>query len=301
MSKRLTQVADLDNATVLQILDTAKAIKRNPKKFNRLLKDRIVGLMFFEPSTRTYFSFASAAQRGGGNFLGFNGTSNTSMVKGESLEDTARIMSGYADILVCRHPGVGITEHLSSVINIPIINAGEGAGEHPTQTLTDFFTLREYHGRLNLKIALYGDLRFGRTTHSLIRLASRFGAEIFCVAPDAFQMPGEELAFAKQMGAKVHQLNTFTPTVLKNLDALYVTRIQKERLQPGTDMGVFDEGYVIDTKFAESLGPKTIVLHPLPRVHEISTNFEADPRAAYFTQAANGVFVRLALLNHLLS
>jgi aspartate carbamoyltransferase catalytic subunit len=300
MTSRLTQVADLDNAAVMRILDTAKAIKSNPKKFRMVLEGKILGLMFFEPSTRTYFSFASAAQRGGGNVLGFNGVEWTSMVKGESLEDTARMMAGYADVLVCRHSDIGISEKLSRVVNVPIINAGEGAGEHPTQALTDLFTLREHHGRLDIKLAIYGDLRFGRTTHSLIRLAARFGAEIYCVAPDAFQMPSAEIKFAENLGAHVHCLPHFTPQLLSGIDALYVTRIQKERLPPDTNMGVFDEGYVVDAQFAEALSPRAIVMHPLPRVNEIATSFDSDPRAAYFTQAANGVPVRLALLKHLL-
>jgi aspartate carbamoyltransferase catalytic subunit len=300
MIKRLTQVADLDNAAVVRILDTAKAIKSNPKKFRKTLDGKIIGLMFFEPSTRTYFSFASAAQRGGGNFLGFNGVEWTSMVKGESLEDTARMMAGYADALVCRHGDIGISEKLSRIVGVPVINAGEGAGEHPTQALTDLFTLREHHGRLDIKLAIYGDLRFGRTTHSLIRLAARFGAEIYCVAPDEFQMPAAEIAFASAQGAKVHCLSAFTPKLLGEIDALYVTRIQKERLPPDTNMTIFDKGYVVDAKFAEALSPRAIVMHPLPRVNEISTGFDTDPRAVYFTQAASGVPVRLALLRYLL-
>jgi aspartate carbamoyltransferase catalytic subunit len=300
MIKRLTQVADLDNAAVVRILDAAKAIKSNPKKFRKSLEGKILGLMFFEPSTRTYFSFASAAQRGGGNVLGFNGVEWTSMVKGESLEDTARMMAGYADVLVCRHGDVGISEKLSQVVGVPVINAGEGAGEHPTQALTDLFTIREHHGRLDIKLAIYGDLRFGRTTHSLIRLAARFGAEIYCVAPREFQMPAAEITFAGQQGAQVHILSHFTPQLLSEIDALYVTRIQKERLPPDTNMKVFDEGYVVDARFAEALSPRAIVMHPLPRVNEISTNFDADPRAVYFTQAANGVPVRLALLRSLI-
>lgn len=296
----LTQVSDLSDAAVLQILDAAAAIKAAPQEYSQQLSGKILGLMFFEPSTRTYFSFASAMMRAGGNALGFNGIEWTSMTKGESLEDTARMMAGYADVLVCRHQEVGVSEKLSHIVNVPVINAGEGAGEHPTQALTDLFTIREHHGRLDIRLAIYGDLRFGRTTHSLIRLAARFGAEIYCVAPPAFQMPEAEIAFARAQGAKVEVFEEFTPELLGKLDVLYVTRIQKERLPQGTNMAVFDEGYVIDPKFAAALSPNAMVMHPLPRVNEIATSFDADPRALYFTQAANGVPVRMALLQYLL-
>ena len=297
----LTQVSDLPDAAVLQILDAAATIKSEPQEYTHILDGKILGLMFFEPSTRTYFSFASAMMRAGGNTLGFNGVEWTSMVKGESIEDTARMMAGYADVLVCRHQEPGMSAKLAQVVNVPVINAGEGAGEHPTQALTDLFTIREHHGRLDIKLAIYGDLRFGRTTHSLIRLAARFGAQIFCVAPQAFQMPESEIAFARAAGARVSVLPAFTPEILAQLDALYVTRIQKERLPTGTDMAVFDEGYVVDPKFAAQLSPQAMVMHPLPRVHEIATSFDADPRALYFTQAANGVPVRTALLQYLLN
>lgn len=300
MPRHLTQVADLDNTAVIKILDAAAAIKANPEQHKNTLAGKILGLMFFEPSTRTYFSFASAVMRGGGNMLGFNGVEWTSMVKGESIEDTARMMASYCDVLVCRHQEVGTSEKLSQVVNVPVVNAGEGAGEHPTQALTDLFTIREHHGRLNVRLAIYGDLRFGRTTHSLIRLAARFGAEIICCAPSAFQMPKSEIEFARAEGATITQVPEFTPEILSTLDALYVTRIQKERLPAGTDMGIFDEGYVVDPKFAAQLSPNAIVMHPLPRVNEITTDFDADPRALYFTQAANGVPVRMALLDYLL-
>jgi aspartate carbamoyltransferase catalytic subunit len=296
----LTQVSDLSDASVLKILDRAAAIKKTPATFQTSLGGKILGLMFFEPSTRTYFSFASAMMRGGGNTLGFNGVEWTSMVKGESIEDTARMMAGYADVLVCRHQEIGVTEKLSRIVDVPIINAGEGAGEHPTQALTDLFTIREHHGRLDVRLAIYGDLRFGRTTHSLIRLAARFGAEIFCVAPAAFQMPAAEIEFARAGGATLHICHEFTPEILGQLDALYVTRIQKERLPAGTNMAVFDEGYVVDPDFAAALSQRAIVMHPLPRVNEIATSFDTDPRALYFIQAANGVPVRMALLQTLL-
>ncbi|HRJ12270.1 MAG TPA: aspartate carbamoyltransferase, partial [Alphaproteobacteria bacterium] len=171
MPLHLTQVADLDNAAILKILDQAAAIKANPVAHQNLLSGKILGLMFFEPSTRTYFSFASAVMRGGGNMLGFNGVEWTSMVKGESIEDTTRMMASYCDVIVCRHQEIGISEKLSHIAGVPVINAGEGAGEHPTQALTDLFTIREQLGKLNIRLAIYGDLRFGRTTHSLIRLA----------------------------------------------------------------------------------------------------------------------------------
>lgn len=300
MPAHLTQVSDLDNTAILKILDRAAEIKSSPQEFKNALGGKILGLMFFEPSTRTYFSFASAVMRGGGNMLGFNGVEWTSMVKGESIEDTARMMASYCDILVCRHQEVGVSEKLSKVVKVPMINAGEGAGEHPTQALTDLFTMREHLGKLNVRLAIYGDLRFGRTTHSLIRLAARFGAEIICAAPKAFQMPDEEIAFAKAQGATVTQVAEFTPEILSSLDVLYVTRIQKERLPQGTDMGLFDEGYVVDPQFAAQLSPNAAVLHPLPRVNEITTDFDDDPRALYFTQAANGVPVRMALMEYLL-
>ena len=301
MPSHFTCVADLDNHAVQKIWDRARAIKTKPKKFSKLLDGKILGQMFFEPSTRTYFSFASAAMRGGGNMLGFNGVEWTSMVKGESLEDTARMMANYADILVCRHSDVGTSQHLSQFVQVPIINAGEGAGEHPTQALTDLFTVQQHLGRLaGVRIGIYGDLRFGRTTHSLIRLASRFGMHIICIAPDIFQMPDADIAFAASQGANVKQVDHMTPELLGGLDVIYVTRLQKERLPPGTDMALFDDG-IVDAATAKMMPSHGMIMHPLPRVNEIATDVDDDPRAHYFAQAANGVPVRMALMDYLLT
>ncbi len=298
--RSFTQIDDLTAEEISCLKDLAKNIKARPDRYAHALAGKILGLMFFEPSTRTYFSFASAMQRLGGTVMGFNGIEWTSMTKGESLEDTARMMASYADVLVCRTKEVGTATHLQKFVKVPVINAGEGDGEHPTQALTDLFTIDEHFGRSDINLCLYGDLRFGRTTHSLIKLAARMGANITCVAPEAFQMPLEYIHYAQDQGATVTALDKFDDATLQAIDVLYVTRIQRERLPENTDMDVFDGGYVIDAVFAKRLSPTCIVMHPLPRVNEITTDFDADPRAMYFQQAANGVPVRAALLQWLL-
>lgn len=258
---------------------------------------KIMGVAFYEPSTRTRLSFESAMHRLGGNVIGFADAKVSSVAKGESLADTFRIMSSYCDILVLRHPLEGSARWASENSQVPVINAGDGAHEHPTQTLLDLFTLRKEKGRLEgLKVGLLGDLKYGRTVHSLSLALVRAGAEVALISPAALQMPEAILSrLLRENGSAVRQgeaMEEFLP----GLDALYVTRIQKERFVDPSEYERVQGVYLID-KATMSAAPKDmLVLHPLPRVGEIAPSFDSDPRAAYFRQAAYGVPVRAALV-----
>jgi len=296
----LTQVSDLQDARVIEILDRAVAIKAAPEKFQTSLNGKILGLMFFEPSTRTYFSFASAMMRGGGNMLGFNGIEWTSMVKGESIEDTARMMASYVDVLVCRHRDIGTNQKLAAAVNVPVINAGEGTGEHPTQTLTDLFTIRERFGRLDIRMGLYGDLKHSRTIHSIVLLGSRLGMSFYGFAPPGFELPQPYIDVIKQHGSSYQNDPEFPPTKLGHLDALYINRLQKERLGIDQPPPSYFDVPLVTPEFARNLSPDCIVMDPLPRINTTDPAFDKDVRAVYFTQAANGVPVRMALIQALL-
>lgn len=302
MPRHLTQVSDLADADVLKILAAATAIKSKPQKYAHKLDGKILGLMFFEPSTRTYFSFASAMMRLGGNTLGFSGSQGTSLEKGETIEDTVRMMATYSDVIVIRHRDVGTCARLQTYVNTPIINAGEGTGEHPTQTLIDLFSLREHFGRFDVQVGLYGDLKHSRTIHSLVLLGSRLGMRFHGFAPPGFQLPEEYVTAIRARGGEYKTTAAFPPSAdeLAHLDALYVNRLQKERLGTNHPPASYFDVPLVTLAFADLLPKGCMVLDPLPRINTTDPEFDTDPRALYFTQAANGVPVRMALLQYLL-
>jgi aspartate carbamoyltransferase len=261
-----------------------------------LLKGKILANLFYEPSTRTSSSFFSAMERLGGSVIPINEVKYSSVAKGESLPDTIRTLECYADVIVLRHPEVGSAALAAQYARKPIINAGDGIGEHPTQALLDLFTIEEELGRVDgLTVTMLGDLKYGRTVHSLARLLSSFVVRINYISPEILRMPSElmeELA-AKGLSQKEH--STLDP-VLAETDVLYVTRVQKERFE---DVGQYDqvkEAYVITPETLRAAKDQMIVMHPLPRVGEISLEVDADPRAAYFRQMEYGLYVRMALL-----
>ncbi len=268
---------------------------------NDLLKGRIVACLFYEPSTRTSSSFIAAMQRLGGQVIPITqGVQFSSVTKGESLEDTIRTLEQYADVIVLRHPDIGSANRAAEAASVPIINAGDGAGEHPTQALLDLFTIQDELGTVdNLKIAMVGDLRFGRTVHSLTKLLALFDVSLRYVSPDILRIPMNILNPVIDAGLDARETNDVSE-VIEQCDVLYVTRVQKERF---TDMSEYDSVksyYEITPELMQRAKEKMIVMHPLPRVGEISGAVDSDPRAAYFRQVKNGMFIRMALLAEVL-
>lgn len=277
-----------------EILDLAQKIKNNPKEYKNSLQDKIIAVMFFEPSTRTRMSFESAILKLGGKMIVTeNGKSSSSSTKGETLEDSIKVINGYADAIVMRHSFDDSAEVAASVATIPVINAGSGKKEHPSQSLLDMFTIREKRGTLdNLKICFLGDLKYGRTVHSLLELVSLYkNVEVYGLSKEAFALPEQYVKYLAERGITYRKCNNFND-IPKNVDVLYHTRIQAERFEG--DLG--KEEYIINKEILNKFSKDTIVMHPLPRVNEISTDIDDDERAMYFKQAHNGVPVRMSIL-----
>jgi aspartate carbamoyltransferase len=261
-----------------------------------LLKGRILATLFFEPSTRTRLSFETAMQRLGGGVISMASAESSSAAKGETVADTARTVSQYADVMVIRHPRIGSAKEAADAAPIPVINAGDGAGQHPTQALLDIYTIHKELGSLkNLVVSMVGDLKNGRTVHALVELLSLFQARLFFVSPSSLRMPEEIVSHLKQKSIDIEETEDFRKAASES-DLVYMTRIQKERFENLSEYERVKGYYVIDEKFLKELKKKIIILHPLPRVDEISPDVDAYPGAAYFRQVRNGVFVRMALL-----
>ena len=293
---------DFSVEEVDRILDLAADIKANPEKYAHACEGKKLATLFYEPSTRTRLSFEAAMLNLGGRVLGFSSADSSSASKGESVADTIRIISCYADICAMRHPKEGAPLVASMHSSIPVINAGDGGHQHPTQTLTDLMTIRSEKGRLdNFTIGLCGDLKFGRTVHSLIKALIRYpNIKFVLISPDELRLPDyirdDVLVRNHQQFEEVVRLEDALP----QLDLLYMTRVQKERFFNEEDYVRMKDFYVLDKQKLE-LAPKDMyILHPLPRVNEISVEVDSDPRAAYFKQAQYGVYVRMALILTLL-
>lgn len=261
-----------------------------------LLKGKILANLFYEPSTRTSSSFTSAMERLGGSLIPINEVHYSSVAKGESLPDTIRTLECYVDVIVLRHPKVGASARAAKYARKPIINAGDGVGEHPTQALLDLFTIYEELGEVDgLTITLLGDLKYGRTVHSLARLLSLYKVEINYVSPEILKIPSEIIAEVEEKGIPQAEFITLEP-VLPRTDVLYVTRVQKERFEKLSDYELVKSAFIIAPETLISAKEKMIIMHPLPRVGEISMEVDDDPRAAYFRQMEYGLYVRMALL-----
>ncbi len=292
--KDVISIRDFSREQIEGVLAQAHLIRPDPD----LLRGRVMASLFFEPSTRTQLSFATAMQRLGGRVIGFSGVESTSLAKGESLQDTVRTVEKYADIIVMRHPLEGSARLVADTVAIPVINAGDGANQHPTQTLMDLFTMKKFQNRLDdLKIGLVGDLKYGRTVHSLATALTRFQKiTLRLISPPNLRMPP----------AILQELNGIVPygeteeLDLRDLDVVYVTRIQKERFPDIEEYEKVKGAYIIDVKACEMLKPTATLLHPLPRVDEIAPEVDSLPQAKYFDQVQNGVPVRMALLKLLL-
>jgi aspartate carbamoyltransferase len=261
-----------------------------------LLKGKILASIFYEPSTRTSSSFIAAMERLGGNVININEVRYSSVAKGESLPDTVKTLECYADVIVIRHPELGSAAKAAAAAHKPVINAGDGVGEHPTQALLDAFTIREELGRMDdLTVTMLGDLKYGRTVHSLSRLLSLYNSKLNYVSPEILRMPAEIISELEAKGMRQTEYRTLDQA-LPETDVLYVTRVQRERFESEEVYESVRGAYVLDKAVMTAAKPKMIVMHPLPRVTEISTDFDDDPRAAYFRQMEYGLYVRMALL-----
>ena len=304
--KRETRFYGMNIVSVEQFdrddLDTIFAVAREMRLMVErvgsfdLLKGKVLANLFYESSTRTSSSFAAAVQRLGGSVLQINNVTFSSVSKGEVLEDTIRTMESYSDAIVLRHPEEGSAAIAASIANKPIINAGDGPGEHPTQALLDMFTILEELGQINgLTITMLGDLKYGRTVHSLARLLALFDVKLHFVAPDILRMPATLVEKLKAQGMLPCEHVNFAE-VLPETDVLYVTRVQRERFEDPSMYERVKGSYVVTPETMKSAKDRMIVVHPLPRVDEISMQFDSDPRAAYFRQMEYGLYVRMALL-----
>ena len=300
--RSLIDIVDFSIEELQQLLDTACDIIDNPKKYSEACRGKKLATLFFEPSTRTRLSFEAAMYELGGNVLGFSEAASSSASKGESVADTAKMISCYADIMAMRHPKEGAPYVASKAASIPVINAGDGGHCHPTQTLTDLLTIYREHGRLNdLTVGFCGDLKYGRTVHSLISALSRYtGIKIILISPEELQLP-DYVRFETLDKYNMPYTETANlEEVLPQLDILYMTRIQRERFHDPAQYEKLKDSYVLTPEKLETAKETMRILHPLPRVNEISVKVDADPRAAYFRQALNGKFVRMALILKLL-
>ncbi len=300
--KHLLSPLDLSVEELNDLLDLAARIAENPGKFSKCCEGRKLATLFYEPSTRTRLSFESAMLNLGGSVLGFSSADSSSAAKGDSVSDTIRIISCYADICAMRHPKEGAPMVASTKSSIPVINAGDGGHQHPTQTLTDLMTIRSLKGRLSdLTIGLCGDLKFGRTVHSLIESLVRYtGIRFVLISPPELRVPDyirEDVLEAS--GNEYKEVETLEE-VMPELDILYMTRVQKERFFNEEDYVRMKDFYILDKTKMALAKDDMLVLHPLPRVNEISVEVDDDPRAVYFKQAQFGVYVRMALILTLL-
>lgn len=291
----IVSIKDLSRKDMEIIFEVAREMVPIAKGDRRsdLLQGKILATLFFEPSTRTRLSFESAMHRLGGAVIGFSNPSATSISKGETLADTVRVMDSYSDVIVIRHPYEGSARLAAEFAENPVINAGDGAGQHPTQTLLDLFTIYQEFGDIGgLKIALIGDLKYGRTVHSLAYALSKLGAEIYLVSPELLKMPEHIIRELQKKPVETDKIED----VIEEMDVFYVTRIQKERFPDPTEYKKVAGSYSITAELLERAKKESIVMHPLPRVNEIAPDVDFTKHARYFQQAFNGVPVRMALL-----
>lgn len=299
--KHLIDPTDLTLEETNEIIALAEDIIAHHDHYTERMKGRKLATLFYEPSTRTRLSFTAAMMELGGNVLGFSDAKNSSVSKGETVEDTVRVVSNFADIIAMRHPIEGAPLVASEVSEVPIINAGDGSHSHPTQTLTDLLTIKRELGHIdNITIGFCGDLRFGRTVHSLIKALSRYkGIKVILIAPDTLRLPDYiKQDVCDRLGIQYKEVDTLEEAI-PHLDVLYMTRVQKERFLD-EDYDRVKDSFVLDAARMKLAQPHMTVLHPLPRVNEILKEVDDDPRAAYFRQVGNGKIVRMALICKLL-
>ncbi|PKP17565.1 MAG: aspartate carbamoyltransferase [Bacteroidetes bacterium HGW-Bacteroidetes-21] len=299
-NKSLISIHDYSKEDYFKIIQVASEFEKNAGQASNLLAGKIVATLFFEPSTRTRLSFESAVQRLGGRIIGFSEASSTSVAKGESLKDTVKTVSQYSDLIVMRHPIEGSARWASEVADVPVVNAGDGANQHPTQCLLDLFTINQTQGTLeNLTITLVGDLKYGRTVHSLLQAMSYFNPKFRFVSPKELKMPNEYKIFLDQNNIEWSEHEDLN-LVLPESDIVYVTRVQKERFSDPIEYERVKNAYVLHKSMLEGTKSNMRILHPLPRVNEINVDVDPTEKAYYFQQALNGVYTRMAIISLIL-
>jgi aspartate carbamoyltransferase catalytic subunit len=300
--RHLIEPEDFSKKEINQLLELGINMYHHPEKYAKVCNGKILATLFYEPSTRTRLSFESAMLRLGGNVIGFSDANTSSVAKGESIADTIRIVSGYADIAVIRHPKEGAPKLASLFSSIPIINGGDGGHQHPTQTLTDLLTIKMYKGTFEKNVVAFcGDLKFGRTVHSLIRTLARYNMKKFVlVSPEELTLPSSLKRYLTDHYAiDLIEVRTLEE-IISEIDILYMTRIQRERFFNEADYTRLKNTYILNLSKIENSKEDMIIMHPLPRVNEIAYEMDQDPRSIYFEQAKLGVYIRMALITKLL-
>ena len=294
-NRSLVSIANLSKDKIMYLIYMAQEFEKHPNR--KILDDRVVATLFFEPSTRTRLSFETAANRLGARVIGFTDPKVTSSTKGETLKDTIRMVSNYADVIVMRHYLEGAARYASEVSPVPVINAGDGANQHPTQTMLDLYSIYKTQGTLeNLNIYLVGDLKYGRTVHSLIMALRHFNPTLHFIAPEELSLPNEYKDFCKENNIKFEEHNDFNADVISNADILYMTRVQRERFTDPMEYERVKDVYILRASMLEKARENMKILHPLPRVNEIDYDVDNDPHAYYFEQARNGLYARQAII-----
>lgn len=298
MPKNLISIHDFSKEEILHIVEIAADFEKN--KSQNILNDKVVACIFFEPSTRTRLSFETAANRLGARVIGFADAAHTSIAKGESLKDTIKMVSNYVDIIVIRHPLEGAARYASEVTPVPVINAGDGANQHPTQTLLDIYSINKTQGRLDdLTINMVGDLKYGRTVHSLLQAMSYFSPHFFFTSPDELKIPLEYKRFLDRKGISYTETKQLSDH-LDDTDILYMTRVQQERFNDPIEYENVKNVFRLEASMLSNVRDNLKILHPLPRINEIAADVDDTPYAYYFKQAENGMYVRMAIIAYLL-
>ena len=300
MKRDLISITDYTRDDYLKIMRLAAEFETNPNQ--NLLHGKVVASLFFEPSTRTRLSFETAINRLGGRIIGIADPGSSSASKGETLHDTIKLVSSYVDLIVIRHPLEGAPRYAAEISPSPVINAGDGANQHPTQTLLDLYSIKKTQGTLdNLNIFVVGDLKYGRTVHSLLMAMSEFENPVFnFIAPPEMQIPGEYKIYLREKGIRFYEHTEFTD-IISEADVIYMTRVQKERFSDPMEYEKVKNVYILRNYMLEKTKPNLRILHPLPRVNEIHTDVDKNEKAYYFTQALNGVYVREAIISYIMN
>jgi aspartate carbamoyltransferase catalytic subunit len=293
-NKSLVSIDDYTKEEILEVLARAAEFEKNPNC--NLLDGKVVASLFFEPSTRTRLSFETAISRMGGRIVGFTDSSSSSVTKGETLKDTTKMVSNYCDLVVMRHPIEGSARYASEVSDVPVINAGDGANQHPTQTMLDLYSIYKTQGTLeNLNIFMVGDLKYGRTVHSLLMAMSHFNPTFHFIAPKELEIPRAYKIFMEKRNITYHEHTEFND-IINDADILYMTRVQRERFADPLEYEKVKNVYILKNDMLENTRENLRILHPLPRVNEIAVDVDSNPKAYYFEQALNGVYARQAII-----
>ncbi len=291
---KLVSISDCSKEDILHIVDLAEQFEKNPNP--HLLDGKLVATLFFEPSTRTRLSFETAVQRLGGRVIGFSDAATSSSSKGETLHDTIKMVSNYVDLIVMRHPVEGAARYASEITNVPVINAGDGSNQHPTQTMLDLYSIKKTQGTLeNLTISMVGDMKYGRTVHSLLMAMRYFNPTYHFVAPPELKLPPQYPEYMRANNIKFDEREDMN-SILAETDILYMTRVQQERFTDLVEYEKVKNTYTLRNSMLEGTKDNLRILHPLPRINEIAADVDANPKAYYFEQARNGVFARQAVI-----